>query len=343
MAFPFIFEENFELGTRGDFDSESDTGSLMDFPHYSDLARIPGMEVPFRGAYCMRWTATAGDTNDHTVTDGAMDIADTATAWLRFYLFIGKDFAATSDDIFNIFEWQQAGGTVEAVISLQITASTNAVDIGIADGTEVSSGFTSISKGVWHAIEARFTVDVTPGTDGILTLLVDASQVQNVTGHNQAAAVGAGVLGPQNMLSTTTGTLLFDQFIFDDAQIFPIARRFPETLTLFKTGHVFVGPGRIDNLTLISGDTTVDNTVELWDTDTADTNDASSMKVGLAHTAASEIVDPAGMPVEITRGAYVVITGTVEDFGPRAIVQIGQASAYSAGRIKDYGIKRGGV
>ena len=61
-----------------------------------------------------------GDTNDHTIGDGTIDIADTATGWLRFALYISTDFAATANDDFNIFEWQQAAGTVEASMGLRI-------------------------------------------------------------------------------------------------------------------------------------------------------------------------------------------------------------------------------
>ncbi len=338
MAFPYIFHSNFEAGTNAEWDSESDTGSLLDFPHYTTLAAIPGMEVPFRGAYCMRWTATSGDTNNHTVTEGDLNIADNATAFLRFYLFISKDFAATADDIFNIFEWQQAGGTVEAVISLQITAATDAVDIAIADGTEASSNFVGISKGVWHCIEGKMKADLDDA--GTLDLIIDGGTVTSLSSLDNAAAIGTGVLGPQNMLATTTGTLLFDEFVFDEGQIFPMQRRYPQIQTLLKTGHAFVGPGRIDNVTLVSGDTSTDFKVKLWDTDTANTNDDTAIKAELSNTAGGEIVDPAGMPVEIVKGAYFAITGTSEDFGPRAVVQIGRAVAYSPGAIKTYASKR---
>ena len=78
MAFPYIFKANFEGGTNGEWDSESDTGSRLDFPHYSELARIPGLAMPYRGARCMRVDLTTGQTNDHTVTEGDIDIADGA-------------------------------------------------------------------------------------------------------------------------------------------------------------------------------------------------------------------------------------------------------------------------
>lgn len=341
MAFDFLFESNFEAGTSAEWDSETDSGTKLDFPHYSDLARIPGMEVPFRGAYCMRWTAVAGDANPHYVKEGDLDISDGGTAWLRFYLFIGTDFKATADDIFNIFEWQKADSTPEAVISLKITASTDLVQIAIADGIAASSNWNSISKGVWHCIEAKNKTDTSDS--GTLDLIVDGGTLTSLSTIDSSAAVTHGTLGPQDLASTTTGTLLFDQFVFDDGQIFPIDRRFPETLTLTKTSHVFVGPGRIDNITLVSGTSSADHRIQLWDTDTANTNDATAVKMEIANTAAKEIVDPAGMPVDILKGAYVVISGTEETSGPRAVVQIGRASAYSVGRMKEYGIKRGGV
>ena len=335
MAFPWIFEENFELGTKGDFGTESDTGSLLDFPHYTELAAIPRMGLPFRGAYCMR--IVCGDTNDHTLLEEDMNIADTATAWLRFYLFVHEDFAATANDIFNIFEWQNTSNVVEAALSLQITAATDLVEIGIADGIEAATFLAVVTKGEWHCIEGGFTVDVTPGSNGALTLRVDGGAVQSVGSHNQAGAITHGVLGTQNTASTTTGVLLFDQVIFDDAQVFPFDERFPRTILCTKSQHIFFGNGTIDNATLLSGDTTVDNQVKIYDTDKAVTDDASNIVVELRNTAVKEIVDPAGMPVHLRRGAYVQISGTVEAGGPRALVQIGGAVGFgSDGAIRNY-------
>ncbi len=339
MAFPWTFEENFETGTLGSFDSESDTGGLLDFPHFSTLAAIPRMGLPFRGAYCAR--VICGDTNDHTVTGLAMNIADAGTEWARFYLYIHENFAATADDIFNIFEWQSTSDVVEACISLQITAATDLVGIAIADGTEASSGFVILPKNQWLAIEALFTVDVTPGTDGVLTLFVDGSQTQTVTGHNQSLAITHGVLGTQNTAATTTGVLLFDQFIFDDLQVYPFARRFQENVLVTKDQHVFLGPGMINNVTLLGPDN-ADGILTIYDTDDANTNDASNIIAELRNTAGDEVVDPAGMPARVTRGAYVTLSGTGTR-GPRGLVQIGAATGWgSDGAIRNFARNRKG-
>ena len=68
MAAPVNFASHFDMvaaqvGDGGNWDSEADTGSKLDFPHYSELVRSTGSPVPFRGAYCMR--IQPGDTNDH--------------------------------------------------------------------------------------------------------------------------------------------------------------------------------------------------------------------------------------------------------------------------------------
>jgi hypothetical protein len=84
MAFPYTFHENFEAGTKGGFDTETDTGSLLDFPHYSVLAKDPNSLMPYRGAYLLR--NALGDTNDHTLTEGDIDISDGGTAYFKWQM-----------------------------------------------------------------------------------------------------------------------------------------------------------------------------------------------------------------------------------------------------------------
>lgn len=333
MAFPYIFSSSFDTGDNSEWDSESDTGTKLDFPHYTALAAVPGRPMPYRGAYCMR-IADIADTNDHTVTEGDMNIADTATAWVRFALYVSTDFAATADDIFNIFEWQQAGGTVEAAISLQITAATDLIGIGIVDGTEASTFSGNIIKGAWHVIEARFTVDVTPGTGTVLELYVDGARVQTDNGGNQAAAIGQGVLGTQNTLATTdTGYLLFDEFAFDDTRL-GITHRFHTHRLITTSSFLFVGPGRIDNAKLLDGGSG-DVTLELYDTDVYN---SSLTPVFLDRTAAANTnVDAADVPVDFSRGCLAILGGTL----PGAVLTIGAGVGWgSDGAIRNYALRR---
>lgn len=332
MSLPYIFSASFDTGDNTEWDSESDTGSLLDFPHYTTLANIPSAPAPYRGAYCMR--IQPGDTNDHTVTEGDINIADTATAWTRFTLYVSDDFAATADDIFNIFEWQQAGGTVEAVISLQVIAATDEVGIGIKDGTEATA-FVSLSKGKWHIVEVKFTVDVTPGTGTVLELYLDGALAASDSGGNQAAAIGTGVLGTQNTLATTdTGYLLFDEFAFDDTRM-GIPYRFANHRMITTSSFLFMGQGTIGNVKIIDtggGDVVL----ELYDTDEFST---SMEPKWYGHTVTANVdVDAADVPIEFTRGCLAVFAaGTL----PAALFQISAAVGWgSDGAIENLAYKR---
>ena len=135
---------------------------------------------------------------------------------------------------------------------------------------------------------------------------------------------------------------LFDEFAFASVygpagRIYPITtERFSETVELIATAHAFVGSGVIDNVTLVSGNAT-DNRLRVFDTDQATGYlEGQSGLVRLRNLTANEIVDPAGMPIHVRRGALVVLEGT----NPRAIVKIHHAPYYSAAGLKILGSKR---
>ena len=88
-------------------------------------------------------------------------------------------------------------------------------------------------------------------TSATSTLYVEDASIQTLASH-PSAAVTDGVLGTQNTLSTTTGTLLLDQFVCDDLQIYRFKRRFVENVLVTKDQHLFVGkrlPDRVDRRT----------------------------------------------------------------------------------------------
>lgn len=333
MAFPWIFESNWEQGTNAEWDSESDTGSKLDYPHYSVLSFIPGAPAPYRGAYVARIDLSSGDTNDHTLTSATIAIADQSTAFFRWYMYVSADFTASADDTFNILELQQAGGTIEQSVGMRVTAASNLLEIGVGDGT-APTDFANFPRGKWVNVEVQAKVSTTGA--GLMTLFLDETQVVSITSLTQAAAVGKGVLGTQNTLSTTTGKIYLDQFVVDDSRIYGIPIRYQSDVLLTKTGHVFVGQGKIDNASLLSGAGT-DCVLQIYDTDVNNTNHVGRMKLELKNTANNELVDPAGVPVEVQRGCYVVLSGT----NPRAIVKVGSAQGYwSDGRVKQHGQKR---
>lgn len=325
MGFPFIFESNFEAGTNAEWDAETDSGSQLDFPHVSELARFPYSSLaPFRGGYCARWRLGAVTTAAY-LTEGDIDIADGASAYFRWYLYLAPDFAFTADDVISLLKLRQTGGgTVEYTVGLSLTAATGAIVLGGSDGTAAAAfGAQQLQLGRWHCIEVLATVSTSDA--GVITTWLDGVQQTTASSLDQAAAVAEGDLGIADKLATTTGTVLMDAFVMDDARLYPIADRYPESLYVTKSVQAFIGPGVIDNVSLMSGNGT-DCVVRVFDTAFGDTLDAGKIVIELKNTAANELVDPAGTPVAVTRGAFVQVSGTT----PRALVKIQHATGYGS-------------
>ena len=304
MAFPFLFHSNFEANygatTSAEWTSTSDTGSLLDYPHYSVIASDPNSEMPYHGAFLCR--NLLGDTNDHTLTSTSITCADGSTVYIRWYMALSKDFRFTADDTFNVFEYQQAGGTVEASIGFRVTNSSQLIEIGIGDGTAPTTFAQWPGRGKWVCVEALFTCS-TVGA-GVVTLFLDGTQVLTLTSQTHAAAIGKGVLGSQDTLATTLGAIYYDDFICDDGRIYPDRERFPSTVTVMKSGHAFVGPGSINGAALLVLGSN-NETMNLYDTDTTSILDAQPV-VELKYNVQTSVTGP----IHFKRGCYVELGGT---------------------------------
>ena len=341
MAFAFLSENGFELGTLGHFDAESDSDSKLSFPHYSELAAIPGMPMPYRGAYCMRVDLSLGTADAYVQETGSWDTAADGTAiHFRFMFWFGaprgQSVTMANNDLFSIFELWSATNTVEAAIFVQYTTA-NGYRLGVNETSSASgASFLGLTLNEWHCVELAATIDNAANNDGTLVLRLDGGAATTVSSLNQGA-ITSGVVGTIGIdAGTTRGVCLFDEIVADDARIFPPLERWPDELLMTASGHAFVGPGTIENITLMSGAGT-DNVVSVFDTDTAYTSDASNIVTELKNTANNELVDPAGMPVNVIRGAYISMSGT----NPRAMVKICKASTYgSEGAMKTYGANR---
>lgn len=342
MAFPWVFEANFESGDNSEFNTETDTANQLDFPHYSELARFPWSgAVPFDGAYVMRCTLSGG-TADATLTATDMNIAANTTNYVKFEIYIDPDFNATVNDTVNLLEMQQTSNAAEATFGLRYVAATNVINFGIGETAPTSWSALEIEKNVWYTIELAIDVENAGANDGTIdlyitksgTLASSAVSATQVTSLDQEA-ITHGVLGIQGHLATTTGVILFNSLTHDDARIYPKTRRYDDTHLLTKSSHVFVGKGRVDNVTMLSGVGT-NNILKIFDTDTADVTDATTSVLELANTANNETVDPAGVPVDLVRGCYVQLAGT----NPRAIVKICRNVANSDATVRNQGMRR---
>lgn len=327
MAFPFIISSNFEAGTNAEWTSESDGAARLDFPHWRVLAR-EGM-LPYRGAYCMR--VRLGSATAAKVIHTSGDIADGGTAYLRFMFYLGQDVKFTADDTIQLVELTQAGaGTCEMALGLRLVAADNTIEIGIGDGLAPTAfAAQKLVRGRWYSVELKALVSTSDV--GTMDLYLDGALVASLATLDQAAAVGDVCLGVTGCLTTTTGTVLFDQFVFDDGRIYPIVDRYPTNVFMTKSGHAFVGPGFLENITLLAG-AAADNTLDVYDTNTGNTNDANKVGVAIRNVTASDVVDVAGLPVQLKRGCYVSLGGT----NPRAVAIV-KPYAYSQSALVNMG------
>ena len=87
------FQDGFETGdATGWSGGETDTGTYLDVVHYSTLAGISGMPMPYSGAYCSRWiVAGASSTADAIYTEADIDCAATKVSWVKFNVWIDPD------------------------------------------------------------------------------------------------------------------------------------------------------------------------------------------------------------------------------------------------------------
>lgn len=343
MAFPWLSNSGFETGANP-YDSESDDDSILDYPHFSTLARW-GF-APYRGAYCMRVLLNGGTTDAYIQEDDDYDTSASGTIFVRWYFYLGRDFAMADGDQFTMATLQSTGPTSEVTAGINRNGSnirfwfgetTNTRNLIL--GTTAAPGNPSSALGRWYHAEMQAVIDAGGGNDGTLDAWInDVTAGTQITGLDQGAIIQArfGVIGPD---AGTRGTLLIDEIRADDARIYSYKERFPTAFTVTGSEHVFVGPGYIDSATLLT--TGASNIMRLWDTDVANTDDTQGFLAELdlsAHTALEG-------PLYFDRGCYVQLSGT----NPRGQVVLVRNSDklgvlgplyYSERGMVDYGLYR---
>lgn len=340
MAFPFLTETGWEQGTTitdTHFAVESDSDGSLDVVHYTTLAAIPGMPAPYRGAYCLRSDLSIGSSDAYLQETDSWDIAVDGTMYFRFMFWFGGSPVMVDTDIFGIFQLWSATNTPEVTAGIQYTTA-NGYRLFVNEAVSATgAAFADLSLNAWHSIEIFANIDLAaPTGDGTIDVYLDGNGLTQITGLTQAAITSGviGVLGQD--AGTTKGICLFSELIADDGRIFPPYVRFPQDLIVTVSGHAFLGPGILDNVSLLSGNGT-DCVLTIYDTDTAVRTNHTRTTVELKNTTANEIVDPAGMPIHLIRGCYVDLTGTT----PRAILKIRRAIGWgSDGAVKTYASKR---
>jgi hypothetical protein len=335
MAFPWDFQENFESGSRGNFDGETDTDSKLSFPHYTQLVASPPHTPPYRGAYAMHIDLSGGTNDAYVNENGDFDTSAQVTRHLRFY-FYASGLTMAASDRFDIFELRSAGA-VEAAIGIVNTAGT--IQIGASEEEATTQQLADLIQNQWHVLELSMTIDHdTSGTDGTIDFYLDGAQVGSQIGSLAQAPITTAWFGAIGIdAGTTAGHLLFDEIVYDDARVYEFRSRYPQQMMLTDDGHMYVGGGRIKQVTLWPGAAT-DCQLLLYDTDEANTNDAANLIIPpILNTAASipvtiEIDEGIGY---FQRGCYVDIQGT----NPRALISFDHALT-SEGLVKQHARRR---
>lgn len=344
MAFAWTFDENFEDGTTGAFNSETDANGVLNIRHWRYLLKHPYLDsssklrtvMPYRGAYVAEINLAGADTNQYLEETDGLDIAADGELYIRFYLYVTSDLTMAASDRFTVLTLQSAGPTDEAVIDIVNNAGT--IQIGTAEtgATAIGSGaFGDLTLDEWHCVELYVNLDEGGGNDGTLDFYVDNVQVgSQITSLDQGAIIQGrlGVIGVD--AGSTAGKVYISEFTADDARLYPYRDRDPNPITLTKSQHVFVGPGWIEAAALLS--TNADDKIVFYDTDTADTNDAEGFELELyAFTSAAG-------PYFFSKGCYASMSGTA----PRGQVRLADNSEEGGvfgplgrGALKSYGMR----
>ena len=335
MAFPWITEATFEAGTVGHFEAETDTGGKFDIAHYSTLAQFAGLPAPWRGAYCARvnlGVVGQGTTAAYINETGSWDTAVGAAFRAKFMFWLGgPGFAMTDTDEFAIFQCMAATNTtVQGGVYVNFTTASG-YRLGLCGAS--GSNFLPLSLNRWHSVE--IVLDLITNASTLDGWLDNSAFVQTDVSNAGAMTDGRiGIIGQDRVYAG--GMLLFDDVVTDDARMFSPERRFQNPRVLTQSEHVFVGPGELCNVTLLGGGTN-DNVLTIYDTDNAYTSDEHNIVARLRNTADNEVVDLANVPVRVTRGCYIVMSGT----NPRALVEIGRAAGYwSDAAVRGVGSRR---
>src|SRR3990167_6474831 len=226
MAYAYSFYENFVLGTRGNFDSETDTDSKLDWQHHSMLTRqLVRSETAWAGPYVMHINLATG-TADAVVTEtGGFDTAASADLGVGF-AFMANGLTMAASDRFTVCSVDSAGPVAEAVVDVRNNAGTIEI-LASETGAGATVRAQPLVQGRWYWVELHITLDAGGGNDGIIRFFLDGQQIgANLTAVDQEAItqLRLGAIGID--AGTTAGRLYFGTVIADNARI-GLRQRFP--------------------------------------------------------------------------------------------------------------------
>ena len=333
MAFSYVTSGGFEAGANP-FTASS--GTLLGYPHYTELAR-QGM-APYRGAYAFRIQLAGGTTAQFIREDTAFDDLDNGvTRFFRWYFYLGKNFAMTDADKFSMVEFESTlNTTTEVAAGIQRTSGNIEFwyneTAAAASPSTIVLGTTTSALGKWFSAELKIVLSSGgSGTiDGYINDVAGA-QIGSLT-QSDIVDVKLGVIGPD---AGTSGTILFDDYIYDDAQIYKDKARYEaqNRRVVFTNDHPIIGPAKFSiAVTAVS----TGGVLRMYDTDGVPTNLDGTIGPPLRPVSALEIV-PGHDVFECRHGLYTVLTGSDTE----ASVSINRGGTWSDGALVSRGLTLG--
>lgn len=307
MAFPWAQEETFDDGTRGAFDDETDAGGILDFPHYTELARH-GL-APWRGAHALRLQLSGTAVANIQENDGFdTGVNETIHVWMP--VLLPENLDIPEDEAIILFALQSTGPVNETVFGVRNNSGAYELFAGETGATR-TIGVTRSNK-KWHQVELTAHIDAGGGDDGTLDFFVDGTQVgAQITSLNQGAIIQAQLGAISGTAAGTTGTILIGGIIGDDARIFPRQRFFTDTVWVTRDITAFLGPVMLDSAS-VSG-TSTDASLTIFDTDNFSATGIDftrEPKIFIRNVTANDQSPGFNTPIEFHRGVYAQLSGT---------------------------------
>ena len=341
MGYPYLFIETFEGADEGVFTAETDGDSILDYPHFTELARHK--QLPWRGAYCMRIRPAGGTASAYVQENDSFDTAAAGTIFIRFYVYLGSNFAMANADKFSLMELESVvDTTTEVACGLDRSGS----DIrfwfnetaAAAGATTKVLGTTTTALGKWYCFEIKALIDDGAGNNGTIDGWVnDGSAGAQIATLDQGAIVDAkfGVIG---LDATTTGTILMDCIIADELQVFSDTERFKplnQWLPCSTAGggsttaeyHPVIGSGRV---AVAVTSTASDGVLSLYDTDGVSTR---LEPIAVIRNTVASALTPGDHSYEFSFGLYATLSGT----NVQAFVSVERGGLWSEGALITYG------
>lgn len=332
MAFPYSWESGFEeasVGASKIFQTETDTANKLSIAHYTDLARHRLMT--HSGAYALMVDNPVGDATDAFVSrSSSLDMAPGVTRFIRWYLWLGENFAMGSGDgmvMMNIIA-PSGAGTIAAAVGLRAKAD-NRIYAWVArnnsgpdhlqemaigtneppytdDVPETELGGRKSALMKWYHFELRVVFDNANNT-GTLTLWVNDTQVGNPITGLQMGTANEVMFGYRQFQGAPIGEYVIDDIKVDNARIFmdrPDIEQITNKHITKAEDHPLVGYG---SFTIALTGVGTDAVLELYDTDGVP--DSLVPIDIIRNTAVNERVD-VSRHYNVNFGLYTILSGT---------------------------------